>query len=258
MLRTRVIPCLLMKGTGLYKGTHFENHRYIGDPMNAVRIFCTKEVDELLLVDITATAEKRLIDISFVQRVAKETLMPLTVGGGIQTVEQAQALFSAGAEKILCGTAGLEKPGLVSSVAAKFGAQSIVVSIDVRRRKDGRHQVYTHSGKVLTKKEPVEWAREMEASGAGEILLNSIDGDGTAGGFDLELIKSVSAAIKIPVIACGGAGKIEDFRAAVVEAGATAVSAGSMFVFHGPRKAVLISFPEQRHLSELFQENHVL
>ncbi len=254
MLRTRVIPTLLVKGTGLYKGTQFSGHRYIGDPMNAIRIFCTKEVDELALLDISATADGRTIDPKFVQRVARETLMPLTVGGGIRTLEQARALLHSGAEKIVCGTHALKNPQFVTEIARFSGSQSIAIAMDARRDRKGNLEIFVGSGTDRIPGTPAELARRMADAGAGEILLTSIDREGTGQGFDLDLIRQVSSAVSIPVIASGGAANVAHLAEAVIEGGASAVSAGSMFVFHGPRKAVLISFPSQQALRQAFEE----
>jgi cyclase len=238
----RIIPCLLLKDGGLVKGVKFKNHKYIGDPLNAVRIFNNKEVDELILLDISATIENRAPDLQFIERVADECYMPFTVGGGINNADQIREIIKAGAEKIVINTAAIEEPGLIKEASSLFGAQSIIVSIDVKKGLFNKRYVYSHCGNEKTKLEPVVWARKAERLGAGEILINSIDNDGLMQGYDLDLIKAVSGSVGIPVIALGGAGRIEHFKDGLV-AGASAVAAGSMFVFNGKYKAVLINYP---------------
>jgi cyclase len=251
MLGVRVIPSLLLKGKGLVKGVKFKDHSYVGDPINAVHIFNEKEVDELVFLDITATSEGRTIGLDVVKNIADECYMPFAVGGGIKTVEQIREILYAGAEKVIINTAAIENPDLVKEASEVFGSQSIVVSIDVDKKMFKCYQVVTNSGKKSTGKNPVDLAMDMEAAGAGEILLTSIDMEGSMQGYDLELIKQVADAVNIPVIASGGAGALEDFKEAV-DACASAVSAGSMFVFHGPRRAVLINYPSKSELENLF------
>jgi cyclase len=243
MISPRIIPILLLQGEGLVKGIKFRDHKYVGDPMNAVKIFNDKNVDELFFLDITATREGRTPSVEMAQQVAEECYMPFGVGGGIRTVEEMRALLKAGAEKVSINSAAVESPELIKAGSEIFGAQSITVSIDVRRNWMGQYVVYTHSGNNKTKWQAVDWARRAAELGAGEILINSIDRDGTCDGFDLTLIRAVADAVEIPVIACGGAGKYEDFLPAVTEAHASAVAAGSLFVFHGPHRAVLINYP---------------
>ncbi|MBI4404002.1 MAG: imidazole glycerol phosphate synthase subunit HisF [Deltaproteobacteria bacterium] len=252
MIPIRVMPVLLIEEGRLVKGEQFTNHRYVGDPMNAIRIYSAKEVDELILLDIGATRKKSLISIDFVRKVSSECLMPFTVGGGICNEEQVKQLLAAGAEKAALGAAAVEKPGLIRRLADSFGSQSIVVSIDVRKSKAGHDEVLIRSGTKVIDKDPVSLAQDVEKQGAGEILLNSIDRDGTQMGYDLERIRKVADAVNIPVIALGGAGKNSDLRSAVVEGRASAVAAGSFFVFHGQRRAVLINFPTRQELNELF------
>jgi len=238
----------LLRGDGLVKGVKFDKYKYVGDPINAVRIFSEKEVDELLFLDITATQEGRITSPAFVQKIADECYMPFGVGGGIQTVEQARRLLSAGAEKVSINTAAIETPLLITEISESFGRQSLVVSIDVKRKWNGAYRVYTHSGTKDTGLEPVEWAEEVERLGAGELLLNSIDRDGTMKGYDLPLIESITQVTNIPVIACGGANDIQALGAAINVSGASAAAAGSIFVFHGPKRAVLINFPSKEEI----------
>lgn len=249
MLKTRVIPCLLLKGLGLVKTIKFKDPKYVGDPINAVKIFNDKEVDELIFLDISATVEKKRPAIELITRIAGECFMPLAYGGGIGTIQDIQDILSLGAEKVSINTVAVETPELIRAAADLFGSQSIVVSIDVRKKLFGGYEVCIRGGKKATGLDPVAHAVRMEELGAGEILINSIDRDGTMQGYDTDLIKKVAGAVSIPVIACGGAGRVEDLGAAV-KAGASAVSAGSMFVFRGRLRAVLINYPSIRELKE--------
>jgi cyclase len=250
MKRIRVIPVLLIKGDGLVKSVQFKNHKYVGDPINAVKIFNEKEVDELAVIDISATKEKRAPNISKIAAIAGEAFMPLSYGGGVVSLEQVKELFFNGIEKVIINKAAHTNPGLITKISDAFGVQSVVVSIDVKKNWLGRYKVYTDNGSDSSGLDPVEFAKQCEANGAGEILLNSIDRDGTYKGYDLEVLNAVCEAINIPVVACGGAGEVEDFRKAVIEGKASAVAAGSMFVFQRPHNAVLISYPSQKQLKE--------
>ncbi|MDD5431472.1 MAG: AglZ/HisF2 family acetamidino modification protein [Candidatus Omnitrophica bacterium] len=246
-MNTRVIPCLLIKNRSLVKTEKFKNAVYIGDPINAVKIFNEKEVDELVFLDISASIEKRGIDFGLIEDIASECFMPFSYGGGIKSIEDIKRLINLGVEKIILNSIAVANIKFVEEAAQLFGSQSIIVSIDAKRDMFGRCCVYTHGGRVKTKLHPVGFALEIEKSGAGEILLTSIDMEGTLNGYDLELIKEVSGAVTIPVIANGGAGQLGHFQQAV-QKGASAVAAGSMFVFHGKYKAVLISYP---HINEV-------
>lgn len=252
MLRTRVIPCLLLKGNGFYKTTKFKNPVYLGDPINILKIFNDKEVDEIFVLDIGATPLQKDLNMSLLRDFASECFMPLGYGGGIRTLDQMKAVFQLGFEKVAMNTSAYENPELVTQGASAFGSQSIVVSIDAKKSLLGNYEVMTLSGNKKTGRKPAEYAREMEARGAGEILLNAVDRDGTMEGYDLTLVKMVAATVKIPVIACGGAANVEDFGAAVKEAGASAAAAGAMFVFQGPHRAVLINFPSPDELESVF------
>lgn len=241
---------LLIKGSGLVKSVQFKNHKYVGDPINAVKIFNDKEVDELAILDISATADKRPPDIRKIAGIASEAFMPVSYGGGITTFEQARDILANGLEKVVINKSAHANPSLITRISDAFGAQSMVVSIDVKKNWLGRYKVFTGNGASATSADPVEFARQCEAKGAGEILLNSIERDGTYKGYDLELLKAVSQAVSIPVVACGGAAGIEDFYKAVHDGHASAVAAGSMFVFQRPHNAVLISYPSQQQLKE--------
>ena len=249
MLRTRVIPCLLLHGQGLVKTIKFKNPTYVGDPINAVRIFNDKEVDELVFLDITATIEKRAPKMESIHDIATECFMPFGYGGGIHDVETARRILKMGSEKVIFNSAATDLE-LIREAADQFGSQSVVVSIDVQRSRTGKYQVFTHSATVNTKQDPIQYAKSVEAAGSGEIFLNSIDRDGTMVGYDIDLLQSVSSAVDVPVVACGGAGKLEHFQEAILKGGASAVSAGSMFVFHGPHRAVLINYPTQDELKQ--------
>lgn len=248
MLIPRVIPCLLLKDKGLVKTVKFKNPKYVGDPINAVRIFNEKEVDELIFLDITATIEKRPPPIDVISQISDECLMPLTFGGGISTVDQVKQVLNSGAEKVSINTSAVENPILIKEASENFGSQSIVVAIDVKKKLFGKYEVFTHDGTRGTGLDPVQFSQKMEEYGAGEILINSIDRDGTMQGYDINLIKLITTAVNIPVIACGGAGKVHDFSEALLTGGASAVAAGSLFVFYGKRRAVLINYPTREEL----------
>jgi cyclase len=248
MYRARVIPCLLLSGERLVKTVRFKEPTYVGDPINAVKIFNDREVDELTILDIGATRERRDPPFEHLRAIAGECFIPLSYGGGIRTIEQARKLFAVGVEKVLINSAAADDPSLPAAVAAEYGSQAVIAGIDVRKDWLGRTRVFTRSGTHSTGRTPVDHATAMAASGAGEILLTSIDRDGTMSGYDLELIKELSAAVPVPVIACGGAGSLADFAAAIA-AGASAVAAGSLFVFSGPRRAVLINYPSPSELT---------
>lgn len=248
MLRTRVIPALLLRNESLVKTRRFGDFVYVGDPCNTVRIFNELEVDELLFLDITATVEKRSPNLRLLTDIANECFMPLGYGGGVRTLEDAKAIFQIGFEKVAVNSCALEEPTFITRLSEHFGSQAVIVSIDVRKSLLGRYHVYGHAGKKKTALDPVEWAQEVESRGAGEILLTSIDREGTWEGFDNELVKSVVDAVDIPVIAHGGAGRLEHIGDVIKNAGASAVALGSMVVFQKKDMGVLISFPEQRAL----------
>jgi len=242
MPATRIIPVLLLNKGGLYKTVKFSKPVYVGDPINAVKIFNEKEADELILLDFTATKEKREIDFAKISQIAGEAFMPMAYGGGIRNIEDARRIFHCGFEKVVLNSALFNSPDLIRSITSVFGSQAVVVSIDVRKDLFGRYRVYSCSGTKNTGKDPIDWAKDVEKQGAGEIMLNSIDRDGTWNGYDEQLIRAASSAVSIPLIASGGAGSTDDFRNAV-HAGASAVAAGSLFVFQKKGMGVLISFP---------------
>lgn len=251
MLKIRVIPCLLLKNEGIVKSVNFKKTTYIGDPINAVKIFNDKEVDELLFIDIEATKQGREPNYELISRISCEAFMPFGYGGGITTVEQIKKLTRLGVEKVTLNACAQKNPDFISQAADVAGSQSVVASIDVKKDLLGRYRVFNYAQHKTTPADPVEYALLMESKGAGEILLNSVDRDGTFAGYDTALIKKVSQAVSVPVIAMGGAGHLQHFVAAV-ENGASAVAAGSFFVFYGPHRAVLITYPEKKALKELF------
>jgi len=252
MLKTRVMPCLLLRESKLVKTVKFKNPDYVGDPINAVMIYNEKEVDELIFLAITATVEGQKPPFKTIHEIATECFMPFTYGGGIDNIEDMRRIFSLGVEKIAINSYAVKNPAILTEAAKQFGSQSIVASIDVRKTGPDSYEVFTHSGKRKTGLDPVKWGKTVETLGAGEILLTSIDKDGTMEGYDTNIISKVAGAVNIPIVACGGAGKIEDFGEAVA-AGASAVAAGSMFVYHGPAKGVLINFPSRESLMEILE-----
>lgn len=241
--RPRLIPTLLLKGAGLVKTTRFKDPVYLGDPINIIKIFNDKEVDELILLDIQATPESRGPRLDFLAQVASECFMPVCYGGGVSTLKEIEAVLALGFEKVAINTQALNRPNLLTEGASVFGSQSIVASIDYKRGLLGRYETFTHCGKKGSGLNPVEAAKRMESAGAGEIFLNSIDRDGMMQGYDLALTRKVAEAVSIPVIASGGAGSLEDLGKGITEGKASAVAAGSFFVFQGIHRAVLINVP---------------
>jgi len=247
MLKTRIIPCLLIKNGGLVKTMQFKDPKYVGDPINAIKIFNAKEVDELILLDITATLEKRGPNMKMISQIVSECFMPLGYGGGIRNIEEMKEIFNLGAEKIIINSCAVENPEIIKRASQIFGNQSIVVSIDVKKDKSGKYEIFICGGTRSVNMDLEDFAMKMEKMGAGEIFLNSMDNDGMMGGYDLELIKKISSCVTIPVIVSGGASKMEHFKDAI-ENGASAVAAGSMFVFYGKNRAVLISYPDRKEI----------
>jgi cyclase len=250
-LRKRVIPVLLLRRKGLVKSVRFGRHNYIGDPINAVRIFNEKEVDELSVIDIDASAENREPDFESIREIVSEAFMPVSYGGGVHRMDQVQRLLANGVEKVIVNTASFRNPSLITEASKTFGSQSIVVCIDHRKSIWGRQTACMGRGKSAGNIDPVTHARRCEELGAGEVVLQSIDRDGTYSGYDLEMIRKVSSAIGIPLVALGGASRLEDFKMAL-ESGASAVAAGSLFVYHGSTRGVLINYPRTEELSAIF------
>ncbi len=251
MLRTRVIPCLLSRNESLVKTIQFGRFGYIGDPANTCRIFNELEVDELAFLDITASREKRDPNYKLLSEIANECFMPVSYGGGISSVEIAEKIFKVGIEKVILNTHALSSPELITKIAKAFGSQSVIISIDVKASVFGTKQCRGLSGTHNSHKNPIEWAKEVQDRGAGEILLTSIDREGTWDGFDIELLKKVTNAVSIPVIAHGGAGSIADIGDAVHQGGASAVALGSMVVYQKKGMGVLVNFPDETQLKKV-------
>jgi imidazole glycerol-phosphate synthase subunit HisF len=251
VLKARVMPCLLLRNDGLVKTVRFKDFSYVGDPINAVRIYNDMEVDELVFLDILATSEGRDPPFKLIAEIAGECFMPLAYGGGVRTVDHMRRLFSSGVEKVILNTAAYDNPGLIGEAASLFGSQAVVVSIDAKRGLFGKYEAVVSDGRRRTGLDPVEYARRVEAAGAGEILITSIDRDGTWEGYDLELTRRVADAVSIPVIASGGAGSVDDIGKAVKEAHASAAALGSMVVFQAKGLGVLIKFPKQADLARV-------
>jgi len=231
MLKVRVMPTLLFKKFGLVKGVRFDSWRPIGSVMQAIKVYNMREVDELVFLDISATGEGRPPDFETVDEIADECFMPLTVGGGVRKIDDVGRLLQVGADKVAINTAAIQTPDLIRLVADKYGSQCVVASIDAKKLPNGQYDVFTHSGTRATGKDPVTIAREAEALGAGEILITSIDRDGTMTGYDIKLIRDVSDAVSIPVIISGGAGNYEHMASAIIQGKASAVAAASIFHF---------------------------
>ena len=255
MLRTRVIPALLLNDESLVKTKNFGKFTYVGDPCNTVRIFNELEVDELVFLDIFASRKGRGPNFELLVDIANECFMPLGYGGGIKTFDDAHRILRMGFEKIIINARALEKPEFISELAKHFGSQAVIVSIDVKKDVLGHYRVFTHGATKNTHRKPLEWAQEVERLGAGEILLTSIDKEGTWDGFDIGLTKLVADGVGIPVIAQGGAGCVDDISKVVHEGAASAVALGSMVVFQKKGMGVLVNFPDPDQLSSLNSKN---
>jgi cyclase len=252
MLRTRIIPVLLLQDGGLVKGKQFKNHKYIGDPINSVKIFNEKEVDELFFLDISASKKNQNPDFDLISDIASQAFMPFSYGGGIKSTEQIEKLFNIGVEKIIINTTAFFNPRVVKEAVKLAGSQSIVISIDVRSSLFDNYEVYVSNGQIKTKLDPVTYAKKMQDYGVGEIIINSIDREGTGKGYDLELLKIVTEAVDIPVVSLGGAGCLQDLADAKNQTNVSGLAAGDLFVFHGKHKAVLITYPKYTELEKLF------
>ncbi len=251
MLASRVIPCLLLKGEGLVKTVQFKKPTYVGDPINTIKIFNEKEVDELVFLDISATPNNAPPPFKKIQEIASECFMPIGYGGGIKSIEHMSTIFNLGVEKVILNSLAASQPEMVTAAANRFGSQSVVVSIDVRRDWRGRNQVLSRCGTKKHALQPVEYARHLQALGAGELIITSIDREGTFSGYDIELLRQITQAVDIPVVANGGARSTEDLRTAIVEGGASAAAAGSLFVFQGKHRAVLVNYPTRNELDRI-------
>lgn len=246
MLRPRIIPCLLVKNSGLVKTVNFANSKYVGDPVNAVKIFNEKEVDELIVLDIDATVQNREPDYGLIRNLAAECRMPLCYGGGVKTVEQVDKIISLGVEKVAISSAAVAEAEIVSRISAVVGSQSVVIVIDVKKsRLPGGYEIWTANGTKPTGKSPSDFARNMEQVGAGEIVVNSIDCDGVMKGYDMELVRTMRESVSLPITVLGGAGSLKDIGGLIKEFGIVGAAAGSLFVFKGIYRAVLINYPSR-------------
>ncbi|MBL7701540.1 MAG: imidazole glycerol phosphate synthase subunit HisF [Ferruginibacter sp.] len=248
MLQTRVIPCLQLRGESLVKTVQFNKFGYIGDPINTVKIFNDLYVDELAFIDITATVEKREPDYKILHEIADECFMPLSYGGGIDSLQKAESVFKIGFEKMILNSAPFYNLSVITEIAKIYGSQAVVVAVDVKKNFWGKYEVYSNSGKINQKKEPKEWVKMVEDAGAGEILLTSIDREGTWKGFDNTLVKQVTESTQLPVIANGGAGSVEHISNVVKQAHASAAALGSMVVYQAKDLGVLVNFPDREKL----------
>lgn len=254
MFRPRVIPVLLLKGEGLVKTKKFKDERYIGDPINAVKIFNDLEADELVFLDIMASKEKRMISLDFVREVGEEAKMPFAVGGGIKTIKDIISVINAGAEKVILNTAALNDLNFIKDAADTFGSSTIVVCIDISKNFLGKQKVKSHSGLPVIIEDPVVFAQQIEKAGAGEIIIQSIDRDGLMDGYDLDILKQISSSVTIPVVALGGAGNLNHLLEAMSKSGVSALAAGSMFVYHGPRRGILVNYLSHQQKNSLKYE----
>lgn len=257
MLRARIIPCLLVQNNGLVKTVKFASPKYVGDPINAVKIFNEKEVDELIVLDIDASAHNKDPNYEMIRNLAAECRMPLCYGGGVKTVEQVERIVSMGVEKVAISSAAVENPNLVGQMAQMVGSQSVVVVLDVKKStsKNGTYEMWTHNGSKPTGISPIEFVNKMEGLGVGEIVINSIDNDGVGGGYDLDLAKKVRESIAVPMTVLGGAGSLDDIGDLINSFGIVGAAAGSLFVFKGVYRAVLINYPGRSEKDALVMEN---
>ena len=247
----RVIPCLVLDDEAMVKTVRFEHSAYLGDPINVINLFNRFEVDEIALLDVRATVERRPPPFELIERLAAECWVPLSYGGGIRSLDDVRAILGSGVEKVILGTAAVDQPELIGAAADVFGSQAVIVAVDARVA-DGAYAAFVESGRRAVGLDPAEHARRAASRGAGEILVTSIDRDGTMEGYDLDLIRRVADAVDVPVIACGGAGDRSDLAVPIRRAGASAVAAGSLFVFRGRERGVLINFPERSQLEAIF------
>ncbi|MFH2047078.1 MAG: AglZ/HisF2 family acetamidino modification protein [Pseudomonadota bacterium] len=260
MLRPRIIPCLLVKNKGLVKTINFKDGKYLGDPINAVRIFNEKEVDELIVLDIDAAANGNEPDFKMIENLAAECRMPFCYGGGIKTVHQAQRIISLGVEKVALSSAVVDNPELIPQIADAVGSQSVVAVIDVKKKMlSSKYEVRIHNGKKNTGKCPIDFARRLEDLGVGEVVVNSIDNDGNMKGYDITLIDRIRNSITVPLTVLGGAGSLDDIGKLIAKYGIIGAAAGSLFVFKGVYKAVLINYPNRAEKDALIKEKyHIL
>ena len=251
MLQKRIIPCLLLHKGGLYKTEKFKKPTYLGDPINAIKIFNEKEVDELMFLDIDASVQNKEPNYKIIEDIASECFMPLCYGGGVKTVEQMKKIYSLGVEKISISSQSILNPLLIKEASSIFGNQSVIVTIDIKKDFWGKKKVFINNGKKNTKLDPLEFIKQVEILGAGEIVINSCDNDGIMQGFDYELLKEIKSNTKVPIIALGGAGNLNHIKEVFEVSNVDAVACGSMFVYQGALKGVLISYPSYEKIQEL-------
>lgn len=249
MFRPRIIPVLLLRKNSLVKSRLFKDHKYIGDPINAVKTFNDFKADELIILDILAYKEGRHITTEFVKQLGEETNMPFAVGGGIKSLSDIQSLLKAGAERVIINSYAVENPDFIKQAADTFGSSSITVCIDIKKNTFHKYKTYTHGGRTSTSYTPVDFAKLMEDKAAGELIIQSIDRDGTMNGYDIEILKKISDSVSIPVVALGGAGSLHDMKKVYEEGGGNSMAAGSMFVYYGIYKGVLINYPSKREIT---------
>lgn len=255
MLRPRIIPCLLIQDKGLVKTVRFKSPKYIGDPINAVRIFNEKEVDELVVLDIDATSQNKEPDYKTIEHLAAECRMPLCYGGGVKTVEQAQRIFGLGVEKVAVSSAAIDNPTLITRIAERVGNQSVVVILDVKKKLLGGYEIYLNNGKKGTGKNPLDFIEKLNGLGTGEVVINSIDNDGVMKGYDLAFAEKVRARTSLPLTILGGAGSLKDISQIINKFGIIGAAAGSLFVFKGIYNAVLINYPTQIEKDNMLTPN---
>lgn len=252
MLKPRLIPCLLLHQGGLVKTVNFKNPKYVGDPINAVKIFNEKEVDELMVIDIDASVLKREPDFKLIKNIASECRMPLSYGGGIKSLEQARRIIGLGVEKVAVSSAAIQTPELIKELSSEIGSQSIVVVVDIKKITSDEYKIYTHNATVASQLKPLDFVRLCQDYGAGEVVINFIDKDGIMTGYDMDFAKKISEIVTIPITFLGGAGSLEHFRQLYSELGTVGAAAGSLFVFKGIYKAVLINYPSKLEKEKLY------
>ena len=253
MLSKRVIPVLLLKNNGLVKTVQFKNPVYVGDPINAVKLFNDKEVDELAFLDIEASKNGKEPNYKLIEQIAGEAFMPVSYGGNVNSVEQVRQLIKIGIEKVIVNSNNFSDANLLAQLADRFGSSTVVACVDIKKNLFGKAELYSHNATKSQKGNVLEFCKELERRGAGELLVNNIDRDGKMNGYDVPLLKEISSALSIPVIACGGAGNMQHIKELHQKTNVAAFAAGSIFVFHGPHKAVLINYPTQHELADLLK-----
>jgi len=253
MFRTRVIPVLLLENSGLVKGQKFKNHKYIGDPINAVKIFNQKEVDELVFLDISENNKNKKPDFNLISKIASEAFMPFSYGGGIKDANHIEKLISIGVEKVIINTSSFFNENIIKEAVKIAGSQSVVVSIDVKKSLFGKYEVFVGNGRINTKIDPVTYAKKMQNYGAGELIVCSIDREGTGKGYDIKLLEIVTNSVDIPVVGLGGAGSIQDLAEVINKIPISGLAAGNLFVFYGKHRAVLITYPQYSELEKFFE-----